>query len=131
MTKSQDNKIGYILAGFHLLLFACVIWNAISTPPDAQYQLIWTILFFPDLPATVLLFLGFASIPHTAFYAIDDYLSRAISTHPYNNFSSFWYPAIIYGVLGTLWWFYLPVMMKWIKSFFRKHSALGDDDRLH
>lgn len=122
--------MGYVLAGGHLLLFAAVAWIAITTPWDAQYQLTWATLFFPDIPATILLFLGFAAIPHTAFYAIDDFLSRTISTHPYNNFTSFWYPVIIYGIGGTLWWFYLPSMLRWIKSFFKKHSVLGNDDRL-
>lgn len=109
-------KTQYIAAIVHLALFSMIVLQAINTPPDALSQLVWFLLFIPDLPATALIFLTFAVVPREFLYSTDDFFSSIFSKHPYDSFSNFWFPFLIYGIGGTVWWFYVPRLIIWLKK---------------
>jgi len=129
ITKQAKNKTlqtQYLLAIVHFEIFLYCALLAIFAFPDTLWNFAWYILLLPDFPATTLLYLSDKFVPGNIAFAIDNIFRRMFSTHPYDYFWRFWYVLFVYGILGTMWWFYVPRFAKW----FRRHSVLGDDERL-
>lgn len=112
--KRVSFKIGLFLAFVHFVFFMFIVVPIVRFP-DAQWQLTWIVFMFIDFPVSFLCMLVLFFCPEFSF----DFLP-----YPISELRSFILPSIIFGVLGTLWYFYLPVLIanitKNIKERFKK-----------
>ena len=100
--------LGLVLGLIHIVLSWWVIIDLGTSEPDAQWQLVW-IFFLPfDLPFSLLVFLGGSILPDWSFQSL---------SYPVSEFRSFIFPAFVHGIIGPLWYFFLPV---WISSLRRR-----------
>jgi hypothetical protein len=117
MNKLRRLQIGLVI--LHSLVLAWVTWNLVRSPHDALHQAPWFILFWIDFPATALLFLGWSAVPDSAFVAADAWTGAFFPAHPLSSFSNFWLPFLLYGVIGTWFWYKVPrivnSLLKWLR----------------
>ena len=128
-TKRAKKKISQtqcLLVILHFTVFLYCALLSIFAFPDMHLNVAWYILMLPDFPAATLLYLSYKYVPGNITFAIDNIFRGIFSTQPYNDFWRFWYILFAYGILGSVWWFYVPLFAKW----FRSHSVLGNDERL-
>ena len=99
MNMNKQVKIGLLLAASHLIVFIWFLYylNDLSAR-DGQGPLLWVYWLVIDFPVSLLVILLFA-VDVTSHYVM----------------------YIVHGVLGTLWWFYLPTVL--CKGF-KKASSL-------
>jgi hypothetical protein len=84
--------IGLSLAGIHILLFVIfVVVEELALGGEAR--LLWVLWLPIDFPVSMLVGLGFDYLP--------------ISTNVF-RFLRTWWPHIIHGIFGTVWWFVMP-----------------------
>jgi hypothetical protein len=104
MFTSKFQRIGLVFAFFHLSCFVLfyVYVNILSSGKE-QIQLLWMYWIVIDFPASLFLILIFL-LNGTSSYAI-------YFTH---------------GIIGTLWWYYLPII---ISSFINKFKRANPEDR--
>ena len=93
-------RIGLLFATVHLIIFIIFVYfiHVIST--EGQSRLLWTIWLPFDFPISLLVSFGFDLIP------------------PDNGTGStirYWLPYFVHGGLGTIWWYFIPVILR---SFF-------------
>lgn len=84
--------IAFAFAGLHLavfLLFLAVQGFALG----GEGRLLWALWLPIDFPVSILVGIGFDYLPDT------DTASKALRT---------WWPHIVHGLFGTLWWFLVP-----------------------
>jgi hypothetical protein len=82
----------------HLVISWWIIISVLMSHHDAQWQLIWIFL----LPFSLLVpFAGYIS-PEWDFRKLPS---------PWNDFDSFIVPPIVYGIIGPLQYFLLPVLV--------------------
>ncbi len=115
---SDTLKAQFVTASVHFIVFLWCTWNAIHSSYDALWESVWFILVFPDFPASALLFISLNVIPNNVQFALDGFFENIFSTFPYNSFY-FWFIVFIYGILGTVWWFYVPRIVMWIAKRLR------------
>ena len=97
-------RLGIILCFIHLVLSWWIIVSLGLNEPDSQWQLVW-LFFLPfDLPFSLLVFFSGLIFPDWSFKSIP---------YPVGEFRSFILPAFIHGIIGPLWYFFLPV---WISG---------------
>ena len=111
-------KFQFAAALTHFFVFLLCTWNALHAPSDALWQAVWFPLFWPDLPASIILVLSWILAPKDIADTIESIFHGIFSTYPYYSFWNFWYLIFLYGVIGTIWWFYLPnLIMRILKRF--------------
>jgi hypothetical protein len=101
-------KYQYVAVLIHLGIYSWCIWNATHEPIDALSQAVWFPLFFIDLPASVILVLSWILVPRNAIKEVEIIFQGIFSTYPYMSFWNFWYLVLLYGFVGSVWWFYVP-----------------------
>lgn len=97
-------RVSFTLGFLHL---ASVIFMgyAIANSTDPAAVMAWLIYLTVDFPVS------FGMIPLGHLIDGSEVLSRLGSTGNYSiyrDIDNFWLPAVYLGVVGTLWWFYLP-----------------------
>ena len=95
-------KIGAVAAIIHLVVSWWIIISVLMSNRDAQWQLIWIFLLPFDLPFSLLVFF--------AGYIFPDWDFRKLPS-PWNDFDSFIVPTIVYGIIGPLQYFLLPILV--------------------
>jgi hypothetical protein len=109
--SARSYKIGFFLCFFHLVVSWWVIISLGLSKPTAQWQLTW-VLFLPfDFPISLLWFLGLKILPDSLFGSFP---------YPFGEFKAFIVPAFIHGILGPLWYFFLPVAVSSFWSLRKK-----------
>jgi len=104
-------RLGTVLCLLHLAISWWVIISLCRGEPDAQWQLVW-ILFLPfDLPFSLLVFFSGTIFPDWSINAFPC---------PLSEFRAFILPAIIHGIVGPLWYFFLPVGFSGLRALLRK-----------
>lgn len=105
MLLSKDkkmNKFCFFIAALHLLIIF-VSLSIASFNEGWNFLFVWGLWFLIDLPISIFNFLLFDALNSLK-----------------NNFPSlkwlFYPPYFIHGVLGTIWWFYLPRIYYGIKA---------------
>jgi hypothetical protein len=99
--SSASYRVGFTLGFIHLVISWFVIIGLATSEPDAQWQLIW-VFFLPfDLPFSVINFLPSYYLPHWSFIESLPY--------PISSFKGFILPSFVHGIIGPLWYFFLPV----------------------
>ena len=88
--------IGAVLAVSHLLAFLAFI-AYLHQSQDGQAILLWTIWIPVDFPVSLTTLAGFELLPSDGSFG--SALRRAL-------------PYLVHGLLGTLWWYFLPFLAK-------------------
>jgi len=96
--KAGLRLFGAFLAAVHLLLSWAIILS-IRPNPDAQWGLIWIPLFVIDFPLSM--------IAAGLVYVLPDWYVDEWS-YPYGSFGRFIAPAVFHGVIGPVWFYFLP-----------------------
>jgi hypothetical protein len=103
-----NNRLGLTLCVIHFVISWWVIISVGKSEPDAQWQLVW-ILFLPfDLPFSLLVFFSGSIFPDWSFRSIP---------YPLSEFRGFILPAFIHGIIGPLWYYFLPVCISSLRSY--------------
>lgn len=98
---SSLRKIGAGLATAHLVAFVFfVVYLHLST--EGQARLLWALWLPLDFPLSLFLVAGFDLIPPDSHFG---------------SFTRTLLPYFLHGVLGTIWWFYIPAV---VSSIFNK-----------
>src|SRR3990172_653594 len=92
---SLSKRFGIGFAFIHLAAFILfVIYLHLST--DRQSRLLWALRLPVDFPVSLLVTMGFDVIPP------NDQIGSQVRT---------WLPYFVHGILGTTWWFFVPVLV--------------------
>ena len=89
-------KIGIISSSTHAALFAFTFFIVVSSE-EPQLQLLYLPFLILDIPISLLYF--------TPIDGFDNYLKHAGLSF---MAKVFYPPLIIHGVLGSVWWYYVP-----------------------
>lgn len=111
MGSKKRNSLGLTLAAIHLAAFiATAVF--VGASPAEQIQLIWLLWFPIDLPWSLLhLFAG-------AGYS--EWQRETSNSLPIVGYVLY-LPHLVHGVLGTIWWYYVPRMI----LYFKRRRASG------
>ncbi|QOL24890.1 hypothetical protein LP316_11290 [Thalassotalea sp. LPB0316] len=112
----MNKKVGLWLGALHLV-FVLFIGYQIATSHTGEAVMGWLIFMVVDFPV------GYGMIPLA--YLIDS--ANTLSSYDANGIyqiyldvENFWFPFIYTGVVGTLWWYYVPVLLaksySWVKN---------------
>jgi hypothetical protein len=111
---------------FHTILFYLCINDAISTSNDALYVGVWFPLFWFDLPSTLMTYIVRILTPSYLVCSINDIFEKLFTTWPYYSYWNFWHFVLFYGLLGSIWWYYLPcIVRKGVKLIFPRKATKG------
>ena len=132
-SRWQATKVGTILATVHFTMISLLI-ALISISPSKDWAW-WPIFpFVLDFPAAYVI--NFIStlvvkfvliLPHTGF---EKWLLS--QREPFSSLNLFWAPTCSFLVLGTIWHYYWPLLLKRIftgPSSTEKNTKDGHDDR--
>jgi len=106
-------KVGLILSLLHLLISWWVIIRLASAEPDAQWQLIWFYFLPFDLPFSLLVYFSGSIFADWSFYMFP---------YPISEFRSFILPSIIHGIIGPLWYFFIPICFSRLRIYFKENK---------
>lgn len=112
MTTLRRVQFVTVLLHSAVLLWIVCRYIFMSNPNDPKlgYEL-FLVFGLADIPATaVLLFLD-QVIPDSLDSALAELFSGHV--HPFGD-RRFWVPLLCYGIIGTLWWWTVPVVIAWI-----------------
>ena len=100
-------KIGISLAVIHFL-GVVVLGYLIANSPDGEAVMAWLLFISIDFPVS----LGMQPVGHLVysfdFNALDNQGNYSI----YRDIDNFWFPALYCGIFGTIWWYYLPQILR-------------------
>ena len=117
--KRVSFKIGLFLAALHFIFSIFVAYDVIGWSQNAQWQFYWEFPFTIDFPISI--------IYKLAFYLPIDF-SLSFLPYPISEFRSFILPFILHSIIGTLWYFCLPLLLA--KLFNGKISLFKSYSRL-
>jgi hypothetical protein len=95
-------KIPLLFAAIHFFAVVITASTLVGSEPDALYQAVWFPLTIIDFPVSLII-IGIWMLPVTATI----HKAMLVFSFPWSDFSNFWVPLIVFGIFGTLWWFYL------------------------
>ena len=93
--------IGTVLAIVHLLAFSAFVLY-LHQSGEGQAILLWALWLPVDFPVSLIVLAGFELLPPDD--SIGSAMRRAL-------------PYLVHGILGTLWWYFLPFL---VAGAFRK-----------
>ena len=94
MNGNRALRVGLYFAGFHALLF--FVFLATVGALGGEGRLLWALWLPVDFPVSLLVGLGFDYIP--------------MSSEVFKTLRA-WWPPIIHGIFGTIWWFVVPFLV--------------------
>lgn len=89
-------KIGLYFAAIHLLAFSVTVLH-IHLSPDPQSPLLWVFFAAIDFPISLIYLLAGKFHANTTNLQDNLFLAQVL-----------YVPHLIHGVLGTIWWYFLP-----------------------
>ncbi len=111
-------KLGLSLGAVHLLISWWIIIGLVISERDAQWQLTWIFLLPFDFPFSLLVLFAGYIFPDWSFTGLPS---------PWDDFHSFLVPVIVHGIIGPLWYFFLPVFIDGLMTLrSRRRYAQGD-----
>ena len=96
MKLTTSKLIGLLFAIVHFTLFVMFSIEMNFGSQDAMAGMLWGLWKTLDFPVSLLAFYGFIPAPIEWSFPI---------------LVEFIYPYFVHGVLGTIWWFSVPVMI--------------------
>jgi len=107
-------KLELLAAMVHFVAVLATALTLVGSKPDALYQAVWFPWVVIDFPVPLIIF-GIWALPVTATI----HRSMLVLSFPWSDFSNFWVPLFVFGILGTLWWFYVVGLI--LRIFRRGH----------
>jgi len=104
--------LGIILASVHLCAFVVTVTYTVKSPIE-QSSLVWLVWFPIDIPWSFINILGGEA------YSL--WLAN-IASKSFLFEYAFYTPYLVHGLIGTIWWYYLPTFISKI-SFHIKGSG--------
>lgn len=111
--KRLSFKIGLILCLLHFVFSIFIACNIIIWSQNAQWQFLWFLPFVIDLP--------FSLVYKLVFYLPLPKYSFSFLPYPMSEFRDFILPFFLHSIFGTLWYFYLPLLIAKIIAKGRKN----------
>jgi len=106
MKLTVSRLIGIFFATVHFALFVIFSFKMNFGSQDSMAGMLWGLWNTVDFPVSLLAFYGFIPTPiEWSFSVLVEYI----------------YPYFVHGVLGTIWWFFIPAI---IGSIFNKMLPL-------
>jgi hypothetical protein len=110
--KQLNFKIGLMLGLFHFIFSIFVAIDIIRLSSGAQWQFLWFFPFLIDFPISLLyIFLLALPFPRSTLYFLP---------YPISHLRDFLLPFFFHSVLGTLWYFFLPIILANLINKLRK-----------
>jgi hypothetical protein len=98
--------IGVVLCVLHVLVSWTIILKVTFAPSlDAQWELMWVPLFVMDFPVSLVFLAVTLVFPGTHIPGLP---------YPFSEVRAYAAPAVCHGVLGPIWYFFLPQI--WVRS---------------
>ena len=88
---------GLVMAVVHLAILGYTV-ALITGAHEPDWRIYWVIFLALDFPVSL------ASVPLV-------WISQPSPAGPLSDFTNFWWPLAIHGVLGTLWWYIVGMSM--------------------
>lgn len=85
-------KYGLFFAFAHVVLLIIFTIYMEVIINDGQRQLLWVVFLIVDFPISLITFFGYDFIPTES------------------NVARYYWPYVSHFILGTLWWYFLPVI---------------------
>jgi hypothetical protein len=106
---------GLIMAAIHLAILAYTLAQIVVTGV-ADWPVYWRIFLALDFPVSL------AVVPLA-------WIFPPSPAGPLSDFANFWWPLVVHGLLGTLWWYVVGVSIGDRLSRFRARAASRPDGR--
>ena len=105
---SVAKKVGVVFAAVHIIVFVLFV-AYMFTSSEGQARLLWALWLPLDFPVSLFVTMGF------------DHLSPSSQ---YGGLARTWLPYFVHGLLGPIWWFFIPIILANIfnKLFSASHS---------
>jgi len=104
--KNIMNKKGLIFATIHLSFFTYIVYIILSGS-ESSWPMLWQVFFVIDFPASIGIY-------------IFSFFELSGGATPLEDIANFWVPALYFGVIGTVWWYFVivygSVFIKWIRN---------------
>jgi hypothetical protein len=100
--KRLSFKIGLVLGSFHFILALFNIYHVIAWSQNAQWELSWEFVFFVDFPFSLVYKFIIFNFPLN--YSFD------FLPYPISELKVFIIPSLLHSIIGTVWYFYLPML---------------------
>lgn len=115
-------RIQFTAVAIHsVVLLWLIYWFVfVSNPHDHMVGFAWfAVLGWPDVPASATWLL--LQVLFSEFFDSVDASFAATLHHayPFDWFSGFWTPIVLYGTIGTYWWWTLPAVFAWLTKRLR------------
>jgi hypothetical protein len=107
MKLTASKLIGLLFAIAHFVVFVIFSIKMNLGSQDPMAGMLWGLWKTVDFPISLLAFYGFISAPIEWSFSI---------------FVRFIYPYFVHGMLGTIWWFFIPVIIGRIFNKLLKHT---------
>lgn len=120
MTPKKLNRLGSTFALFHIALVIYVV-TFILNGVERDWPLYWLLFLLLDFPVC-LIEVGVNCLIFDSYEQtwIPTRLDLVESYSPLNDVVNFWMPLLIYGVIGTVWWFIIPRIIQQLAHFFKR-----------
>ena len=99
-------RIGLFFLVLHSLLYFWTI-NSLVHTSDAQSGVLWVPLMFVDFPISLI------AIWPSEWWGYSNWLGRWNNAAVSVIFSP---PSLVFGIVGSLWWYYLPIIRLFMPS---------------
>jgi len=112
-------KVGAFLSITHLLFVIYFSW-VIANAPDSEASMAWVLFLFLDFPVIF----GLEPVGVLMrLIGVPKYIEWIDVSGQLRDVYSFWLPAFYTGVIGTTWWYFLPILIG--KLFGSKSDSLN------
>ncbi|HTS55803.1 MAG TPA: hypothetical protein VMH26_21245 [Burkholderiales bacterium] len=106
---------GLIMAGIHIAILAYTLAR-ILTAGAADWTVYWRMFLALDFPVSL------AVVPLT-------WIAPPSAAGPLSDFANFWWPLVVHGLLGTLWWYIVGMSIGERLARFRASASKRDDSQ--
>ena len=109
--------LGIVLFFVHLFISWPRIFDAVQDQHDAQGGLIWIDLMLMDFPVSLI---------HVGALKLLPQFDIGLLPRDMRDFNNFLVPAFVYGFLGPLWYFTIPMLIShFFGKIFKKSAKSG------
>ena len=113
--KRDKIKIGILASSFHCFVFTTFILNITGN----GRLWVWMLFFVLDFPISLLNLLGWDLMIYS--WGESDFLEG------WKDMTYQSWPVFVYGVLGTLWWFFIPSVVSKLLGGFKISTSYKSD----